>query len=211
MASVDGKTSIKIDELINATVVSGHVASNRLILVTRGGAEIDAGSVEASAPDPLLSMPVGYVYMSVDSTDPGTLFGGTWARIAQGRVLVGQDGTQSEFDTSEETGGEKTHTISAGEMPVHTHTISHDHASFTSGAAGNHSHTLVRKAGAGTVTGVTRGNSTAEAAGTTDAVTDHTHAVDVPAFTGNSSSSGGGTPANNLQPYLVVFMWKRTA
>lgn len=211
MASVDGKTSIKIDQLINDTVVDGEIVNSHLILRTRGGAEIDAGSVSASSISPLDFMPIGYIYMSVVATSPQTLFGGTWVRIAQGRVLVGQDGTQTEFDTAEETGGEKTHTLTTAELPSHTHSIDHNHAAFTSDSDGNHTHVLERKSSSGTNTGVVRGNATAQADGTTAAGGAHTHNVDVPAYTGTSGSAGSGTAHNNLQPYLVVFMWKRVS
>jgi microcystin-dependent protein len=211
MASVTGKTSIKIDDLINDTIISGQVVDGHLLLENRKGALIDAGPVTGAAMSPLDFMPVGYIYMSVVSTSPATLFGGTWARIAQGRVLVGQDGTQTEFDTAEETGGEKTHTITSGEMPAHTHNTDHNHAAATSSSDGNHTHIITRKAGSGTSTGVVRGNGTASADGTTEAEGAHTHTVNLPAYTGSSGSAGGGTAMNNLQPYLVVYMWKRTA
>lgn len=210
MASVTGKTSLKIDDLINDTIVDGEVIDGHLILRNRGGAEIDAGLVTASV-SPLASMPVGYIYMSVVSTTPATLFGGTWSRIGQGRVLVGQDGTQTEFDTSEETGGEKNHTITAGELPSHTHAIDHNHPAADSEPAGNHTHVLTRKDGVGNSSGVARGDGTADADGTTAAVLDHVHSVNLPAFSGTSGATGTGTAANNLQPYLVVYMWKRTA
>lgn len=61
--------------------------------------------------------PVGSIYMSVSSTSPDTLFGGTWVAWGAGRVPVGIDSTQTEFDTVEETGGEKTHKLIAGETP----------------------------------------------------------------------------------------------
>lgn len=60
MASVDSRTRISIDELVNGTIVSGHVTDNRLILVTRGGAEIDAGSVATNV--------VGSQTFSIDFT-----------------------------------------------------------------------------------------------------------------------------------------------
>lgn len=211
MASVTGKTSIKIDDLINDTIIDGEIVGGHLILRNRGGAEIDAGPIAGPGLSPLDFMPVGYIYMSVVSTSPQTLFGGTWSRIAQGRVLVGQDITQTEFDTAEETGGEKEHTITTGEMPSHTHSTDHNHAAATSTSNGNHSHTLTRKAGSGTSTGVVRGNGTAEADGTTASTGDHTHNVNLPSYTGSSGSAGSGTPMNNLQPYLVVYMWKRVA
>lgn len=249
MATVVSKTSIKIDDLINDTIISGQIVDGHLILVNRGGAQIDAGVVTSgssgvtdhgaltglsdndhpqyltaaegdAAYAPIGSgsvsaldfMPVGYIYMSVVSTSPATLFGGgTWVRIGQGRVLVGQDGTQTEFDTAEETGGEKTHTLSTAELPAHTHSVDHDHASFQSGNSGTHTHTITRKTGSGTSTGVVRGGVTADADGTDNSAGSHNHTVDVPAHVGSSGSVGSGTPANNLQPYLVVFMWKRTA
>lgn len=212
MAEVTGKTSIKIDDLINDTVVDGELVSGHLILRTRGGAEIDAGSMTGGADAALAFMPIGYIYMSVVSTSPATLFGGgTWTRIGQGRVLVGQDSGQTEFDVAEETGGSKTHTITNGELPSHTHAVDHEHPIFFTNNDGNHIHTLTRKTGAGSQTGVVRGNNTASADGATDAVGDHNHAVDSPPFTGSSGSTGSGTPHNNLQPYLVVYMWKRVA
>jgi microcystin-dependent protein len=42
---------------------------------------------------------------------------------AQGRMLVGRDATQTEFDVLAETGGTETHTLTSGEMPAHTHTL----------------------------------------------------------------------------------------
>lgn len=65
--------------------------------------------------------PVGAIYMSVNTTSPSTLFGGTWVAWGSGRVPVGVDNSQSEFNTVEETGGEKTHTLTTDEMPLHSH------------------------------------------------------------------------------------------
>lgn len=213
MATVDGKTSLKIDDLVNDTIISGRVVDGHLLLTNRAGADIDAGVVTGSSGNsPLDAMPVGYIYMSVVSTSPATLFGGgTWVRIGQGRVLVGQDGTQTEFDTAEETGGAKTHTLTGAEMPAHGHSIDHNHLVFDTGSDGAHTHILTRKSSSGTNTGVVRGNATAQADGTTESAGGHTHVVNVPAYTGNSGSAGSNAPHNNLQPYLVVYMWKRTA
>ena len=66
--------------------------------------------------------PIGSVFISVVSTNPGTLLGfGPCAAFGAGKVLVGLDSGDTDFDTVEETGGEKTHTLTAGEMPVHAH------------------------------------------------------------------------------------------
>ena len=60
----------------------------------------------------LLPYPVGAIYMSVVSTSPATLFGGTWAELG-GRMLIGKDGTY----TAGSTGGAATHTLSVAELP----------------------------------------------------------------------------------------------
>lgn len=62
--------------------------------------------------------PVGSIYLSVASTNPGSLFGGTWVQISQGRFLLGQSSSYK----VKATGGEATHTLSESEMPKHTHT-----------------------------------------------------------------------------------------
>lgn len=60
--------------------------------------------------------PVGSIYMSVSSTDPGTLFGGTWARIRDTFLLAAGD-----TYAAGATGGEATHTLTVNEMPSHNH------------------------------------------------------------------------------------------
>lgn len=66
--------------------------------------------------------PVGSIFMSIDPTNPATIFGfGTWVAWGAGRVPVGVDIGQTEFDTVEETGGAKTHQLSVSEMPSHNH------------------------------------------------------------------------------------------
>jgi hypothetical protein len=80
-----------------------------------------------------LAYPVGSVYTAVVSTNPATLLGvGTWAAFGAGRVLIGLDAGDADFDSVEETGGSKTHTLTTAEMPSHSHTIpAHDGGSDT--------------------------------------------------------------------------------
>ena len=121
--------------------------------------------------------PVGSIYISTSSTNPGTTFNrGTWEAFATGRTLVGIDTSQSEFDTVEETGGAKTHTLSINEMPSH-----------------NHGFTIYRT------------NGVAQAA-----VPGKASDADTPNGA-STTSEGGGQAHNNLQPYIVTYMWKRTA
>lgn len=67
--------------------------------------------------------PIGSIYMSIDSTNPSSLFGGAWEPWGTGRVPVGIDLNDTDFNTVEKTGGEKTHTLSVNEMPSHTHML----------------------------------------------------------------------------------------
>lgn len=62
--------------------------------------------------------PVGSIYMSVNSTNPKNLFGGTWEQI-QGRFLFGMNSSYP----AGSTGGEITHKLTQGEMPKHNHII----------------------------------------------------------------------------------------
>jgi len=147
------------------------------------------------------AFPVGSVFVAVVSTDPATLLGyGTWQAIGAGRVLVGVDAADADFDTLEETGGAKTHTLTIAEMPAHTHVQdAHNHTQNSFAPR------IVNSGTAGTV-GV-QGASTASNANASNSATT---ATNQPATAVNQSTGGGGAH-NNLQPYLVVKMWKRTA
>lgn len=146
--------------------------------------------------------PVGSIYTSVVSTSPATLFGfGTWVEFGAGKVLVGQDTGDTSFDTLEETGGSKNAIVVS-----HTHSFS---ASATTSSAGSHSHGVLNTVNDGGATyagGVTGTNGSTNRNSTSAGA--HTHSVSVSGTTGSSGSSGTNA---NLQPYVVVKMWKRTA
>ena len=67
--------------------------------------------------------PVGTIKMTTVNTNPGTYLPGTWVAWGSGRVPVGVDTSQTEFNTVEKTGGEKTHQLTVDEMPSHNHSI----------------------------------------------------------------------------------------
>jgi hypothetical protein len=94
------------------------------------------------------AFPVGSVFLSVVSTNPGTLLGyGTWASIGAGKMLVGHDSGDADFSTVEGTGGAKTHTHAYGTLAVadhaaHTHSVTSnvavaDHAAHTHSVTSN--------------------------------------------------------------------------
>jgi len=133
------------------------------------------------------AFPVGSVFIAVVSTNPGTLLGyGTWSAFAAGRVLVGIDAGQTEFDTVEETGGAKTHTLLTTEIPAHNHL-----ERGTTTATGNFG-------------GLVRDTSSGGTGGSPANVADCSAGFE-------TANTGGGGAHNNLQPYIVVYMWKRTA
>lgn len=87
----------------------------------------------------LLNMfyPVGSVYETMDSSfDPNEKWGGTWERI-KGRVLIGVDENDSDFNIAEKTGGEKTHTLVVSELPQHTHANYAKRTNITINNSGN--------------------------------------------------------------------------
>lgn len=101
--------------------------------VTSGGKFAMSAAEILAAVGPLL-MPVGTVITLGVSTNPATLFGfGTWTAIS-GKVIVGIDATQTEFDTLDETGGEKTHTLTTAEMPSHAHYIDNNQSNYAIGS-----------------------------------------------------------------------------
>lgn len=163
--------------------------------------------------------PVGAIYTSTVPTNPNTLFGfGKWEYIEQGRVLLSQGSSYA----AGSTGGEKEHTITAAEMPAHNHYSNtessggHNHTGRT-GTSGWHGHALWSGNGGSGGGYFSQGqrysNNTYkmndvdwsgnhEHDFTTNQGGEHTHPI---------KTDGGSQPHNNMQPYLSVYMWERTA
>lgn len=109
--------------------------------------------------------PVGSIYISTSSVNPGTLLGvGTWSAYAEGRVLL--------CDTSAGTGGESEHELTINEMPKHDH---------------------------GAVAPKYTDGGTYDSASTVNS-TEYTY----------TGYTGSGNAHNNLQPYIVAYIWERT-
>lgn len=142
--------------------------------------------------------PVGSIYVNAAvSTNPATLLGfGTWESFGAGRVMVGFNSSDALFDTLEETGGSKDAIA-----------VSHTHTATSAVSDAGHSHDLPLPVYA--TTGSSRWSGSAGPIGnvvsnTNSAVTGITVATTV------ASAGSSGTNAN-VQPYITVRMWKRTA
>ena len=82
--------------------------------------------------------PVGSIYMSVTSINPATYFGGTWVAWGSGRVPVGINTSDSNFNKAEKTGGASTVALTTAQMPSHTHAK----GTLAAASAGAHTHNL---------------------------------------------------------------------
>lgn len=146
--------------------------------------------------------PVGAIYTSAVSTTPATLFGGTWVPFGQGKVMVGHD-TSDTPDTDFvagstdgvvlKTGGQKTYTLLEDNIPPHSHeilTTAQSRVELYSDAQ-----TTIRE-----IRDDVTGNADS-----------HEDTTDNTETTGSYPVSGSTDPFGIVQPYVVVYMWQRTA
>ena len=85
----------------------------------------------------LASHPIGSLFETTVATNPGTLYGGTWAAWGGGRTPVGVNTADTDFSTVEKTGGEKTHVLTVEEMPSHNHELIMRNGSVTNSYYGD--------------------------------------------------------------------------
>ena len=128
--------------------------------------------------------PVGSIYMSANGVNPQYLFGGTWTPI-QDKFLLGAGVTYS----AGATGGEASHKLTVNEMPAHSHGVSANVEFTVSGTS---------PAGSG-ISGIHGDTSGWGDYGGAD-----WYRISV-------NNSGGNASHNNMPPYIVVYIWKRTA
>lgn len=150
-----------------------------------------------------LIYPVGSIYMSVNSTNPETLFTGTkWSKI-EGKFLLGSSSSYG-LGTS---GGESTHKLTTNEMPSHTHTFTGNSSTTSSDGAHTHKYQKPYMTAKQVMGGSGSRFTNFESVDTTSAGA-HTHTVTA---SGTNSSTGGGVAHNNMPPYVAVNIWKRTS
>lgn len=170
----------------------------------------ESGNVNIEIPDIKTTVlntffPVGSIYMdATGKINPNTQFGGTWVKI-ENRFLYGQ-GTKA----IGATGGAETVKLSSAQMPAHTH--SRGDMNITGTANAQDSFSLINKTGK--VTGAfSRGTArTYPVSGTTDNRDSNDLVLSAANnWTGSTSVAGSGAAHENMPPYIVVAIWKRTA
>ncbi len=174
-------------QAFNATTAAS--TTNTTQVATTAFVTSAVGSITAGFINNLV-YPVGAIFTTVnayaDAAAVATTMGvGTWEVFGSGKVLVGVDATQDEFDTVEETGGGKTHTLTEAEIPTHSHTINTQtapHVEYWGGSETN-----------------------------IEEIRDSSLGDDGVERTEETSDAGSGDAHNNLQPYITVYFWKRTA
>jgi hypothetical protein len=190
-----GSLSLGSLDIDGGTDIGAALVDADLMIVDDGAGGTNRKSTMSRLKTYILSSvyPVGSIFISTSSTSPATSLGfGSWSRFGEGRMLVSQNSSDSDFDTSEETGGAKTHTLSESNLAAHEHftladlrvtsdnnTSSTFVARSSNGGFGNHDYTLCSTSTSATV--------------------------------GRTSSTGSGSAVTHMNPYIVTYMWKRTS
>lgn len=167
---------------------------------TASGTVAAGDHTHAGGGSALDAWPVGSVYIAVDSTSPATRFGGgTWSAFGAGRMLVGINASDADFDTAEETGGAKAVTLTAAQsgLPQHTH------------VQNAHTHDFLPRSGtSGGVSSIVTGTlDTSSAIGGNN----QPHVQLATAVNQNAGPTAAAESHTNMPPYIVCYFWKRTA
>ena len=169
--------------------------------------------------NPLAAYPVGAYYMSSDSTSPAVLFGGTWTQIQNRFIFAAGSGY-----SVNSTGGSATKTLVTDNIPSHSHSCgsagSHTHTRGTMNITGSAPTDVSANSGySGAMYyggGITASSASSEdnkafkinfdasrnCSGATSSNGSHSHTI---------GSTGKGTAFDVMPPYIVAYVWRRTA
>jgi hypothetical protein len=181
MQFINGNIAVK--EVSSSQIADNSITSNKLASNSVSKDNITSGALTD------LVYPVGSIFTTVtnyvDSAGVVSAIGGTtWVPFGAGRVMVGFDNTDASFNSIEQEGGSKTVVLNKSQIPPHTHSLVYDQIS-ESGSGFPASNLL----GTGDTETTNAGDDLGE----------------------NNDGTGNAAPHDNLQPYVVVYMWKRTA
>lgn len=131
--------------------------------------------------------PVGSIYISTTQTNPSELFGGEWESYGEGRTLIGAgEGTDTNSTTktftANTTGGEYLHKLTIAEMPSHSHSIYSGYGDKDDPTVSTDAYRY--QYWGGSERGWHKGSL-------------------------GTGAEGGSESHNNIQPYIVTYMWKR--
>ena len=174
-----------VNGTLNATNLT--VGSNNVYHTGRKPSPADIGATTLTEVKKMILdsfYPVGSIYISVNSTNPGTTMGGTWVAWGSGRVPVGVNSADTKFNTVEKTGGNQSQSLRA-----------------LIGAVGNNKSALGYNA-VGPVTGKGYTSTYGVAGNAISANANVNHSTEVLQADGNIPTT--------LQPYITCYMWKRT-
>ena len=154
----------------------GNLVVNSITTNTTNNTTIDFDSI----------YPIGSIYLSVNNTNPSTLFGGTWERI-QSQFLLGANDNVEEYKPGK-TGGEITHTLAINEMPKHTHDLYEVNVS-------NNADSYKLTFDNGGIYNPRLDSCASKAQGYWNLI--------------GMNNAGKSQPHNNMPPFLAVYIWKR--
>lgn len=218
--SLGGTTGIAANDLSDVTITSAAVGD---VITYNGSAWINQQPMPSGAITQFAgsSAPTGWLVCdgsAVSRTTYAALFavigstygdgnGSTTFNLPnlKGRVPVGLDSAQTEFDALGETGGAKTHTLTTAEMPSHTHTQNAHNHTGSALSAGSHQHGYIEPYNtSGMGPAGSYGYYHYARSALTDSAGAHTHTLSIDNATATNQNTGGGGAHNNLQPYIVL-------
>ena len=181
-------TLVGEETLTNKTLTSPVVTDVDITGGSVTDVDITGGSVSATTNVVEVlkkAYPIGSVYINAsNATNPASLLGfGTWSAFGAGKVMVGLDAGDTSFDTAGETGGVKSVTLTSAQSGL----PAHFHGNKVGGSAGGDSFFI----------GYTGGGITNSAGGGNKVPTQ------------NNTAQNASEAHTNLQPYIVVYFWKR--
>ena len=154
-----------------------------------------------------LIYPIGSIYMSLNSTSPAILFGGTWEQITEGTFMMAAGNTY----TGSSTGGKRSYV--AADMPSHSHTRGTMNITGQWKIKGdaNNAGVDAPATASGAFSSINETASGSSVAGSNWSCGTGFNFNASSAWTGSTSISGTNTTAEIVPPYLAVYIWKRTA